>query len=158
MVKVSDSSMILSKYWHRYFIVVTKYSSLDGDRIKHVFKNLTFLLHKRLSSLDFCYNSVLTFLLLLCIYQRCGYFLVFCFVVFWFIFFQIFLSVICEMVSCLLYFRNISDGKVLRFLKASGNRKSQFWISSRLLRVFLKQTYNWQGAKWFYWFCICLLC
>lgn len=72
-----------------------KYSCLDNDQMKCIFKNLLFLLHKPLSSLvDFYCNSVPSFLLLFYLYQWFGFFFVFCFV-----FLHSFPSVICKMVS-----------------------------------------------------------
>ena len=51
-----------------------KYSCLDDDQMKHIFRNLLFLLHRLLSWLiDFFYNSLLSFLLLLYICQWFGF-------------------------------------------------------------------------------------
>lgn len=107
-----------------------KYSCLDDDQMKHIFRNLLSLLHKLLSWLkDSFYNSVFSFFLLpVSIRGLCfGFF--FCFV-----FLRFFLqsSVRWCPVSCTLEMFLVG-----RFLQASGNWKPQFRISSRLLRVFL---------------------
>lgn len=140
---IHDIVKVLMWVLHHYN---RKYSCLDDDQMKHIFKDLLFLLCKLLSWLT-------SFTILFspsscCSVSICVGF--FCFL-FCFIFSRFFLqsSVRWCPISCTLEMFLMG-----RFLQASGNGKPQYRTTAE---GFCLNTCNWQGAKWFCWFCICVL-